>query len=498
MAVPGGEQLFEPDLPAPEQDRRVGLAIVAVVLLAGGILRLWLGLRLDDVYWSDETYKSLEQAHRLVFGYGIVPWEFVEGANNWAWPAALAVILKFASLVGLSEPAQYIGLARVFLAAAGVATAYGSFRLARAYGTSTFAASSAAALFALIAPAIYFAPRPFSETASTLPVVLGLALALQPRARTGQVCAGASLLGLATMFRLFNAYFAAALVAILIARRDRRGAVTAGCTLAAWALALGIVDRLTWGGWFHSAITYLRFNLVEGRASGWGTSPFGYYWDVLFGSLGFAAATVLVALCLLAARRAPGLLLTAAGFALAHSLVPHKEGRFLLPLLAVLCGLAAIGFEELARRAGPWARRAGMAAVLVATVASAARLPNLTLGDVGQSGFPAEESAYGLGAEPTRLLLVAHKLPDLCGLRIEGITWIFTGGYTWLHRQVPLFNAPGNLRNPGEFNYLIAPAGTPEDGVVVARDHGWTLVRLPGKGCPAGPPSWSRPTSVTY
>ena len=160
MAVPGGEQLFEPDLPAPEQDRRVGLAIVAVVLLAGGILRLWLGLRLDDVYWSDETYKSLEQAHRLVFGYGIVPWEFVEGANNWAWPAALAVILKFASLVGLSEPAQYIGLARVFLAAAGVATAYGSFRLARAYGTSTFAASSAAALFALIAPAIYSRPDP--------------------------------------------------------------------------------------------------------------------------------------------------------------------------------------------------------------------------------------------------------------------------------------------------------------------------------------------------
>ena len=200
-------------------------------------------------------------------------------------------------------------------------------------------------------------------------------------------------------------------------------------------------------------------------------------------------------MCLLAARRAPGLLLTAAGFALAHSLVPHKEGRFLLPLLAVLRRHRFRGTHTAGRPVGSgapaWPR------CLVATVASAARLPNLTLGDVGQSGFPAEESAYGLGAEPTRLLLVAHKLPDLCGLRIEGITWIFTGGYTWLHRQVPLFNAPGNLRNPGEFNYLIAPAGTPEDGVVVARDHGWTLVRLPGKGCPAGPPSWSRPTSVT-
>lgn len=497
-AVSGAGNLVGPDLPPPGQGRRTGIAIVAVVLLAGGILRLWLGLRLDDVYWPDETYKTLEQAHWLVFGYGIVPWEFLEGANNWAWPGLLAVVFKVASLIGLSEPAGYVGLVRVVLAAAGVAAAYGSFRLARAYGASTFAASSAAALFALTAPAIYFAPRPLTETASTLPVVLGLALALQPRARTRQICAGASLLGLSVMFRLLNTYFAAALVAILIARRDRRAALAAGGTLAVWVLALGIMDRLTWGGWFQSAIKYLRFNLVEGRASGWGTSPFGYYWDVLFGSLGLAAAALLLALCLLAARRAPGLLLAAAGFALAHSLVPHKEGRFLLPLLPVLCGLAAIGLEELGRWAGPRAMRAGMAAVLVAAIASAARLPDLTMADVGQSAFPAEESAYGRGAAPTRLLLEAHDLPDLCGLRIEGISFVFLGGYTWLHRRVPMFNAESNLRSPGVFNYLIAPAGTPGDGVVVARDNGWTLVRLPGDGCPDGPPPWSRPTSVTF
>jgi hypothetical protein len=465
------------------------------VLLAGGILRLWLGFHLDDMYWPDETYKSLEQAHRLVFGYGIVPWEFVEGANHWAWPATVALIFKVASLVGLSEPTEYIGLARVVLAAAGVATAYGSFRLARSYGASTFAASSGAVLFALAAPAIYFAPRAFSETASTLPVVLGLALALQPKVRSRHVCAGASLLGLSVMFRLHNAYFAASLMVILLARRDRHAAIAAGGTLALWALAFGMVDRLTWGSWFHSAVKYLQFNVVEGRASGWGTSPFDFYWDVLFGSLGFAAAALLVALCLLAARRAPGLLLAAAGFALVHSLVPHKEGRFALPLLPVLCGLAAIGLDELGRRRHPLVLRTGMAAVLVAAVLSAARLQDLTFGDVGQ--FPPEISAYGRGAEQNRLLLVAHTLPDLCGLRIEGGTFIVTGGYTWLHRQVPLFNAEGNLRSPGIFNYVITSAETPE-GVVVARDHGWTLVRSPGEGCPSGPPSWSRPTSVTF
>jgi GPI mannosyltransferase 3 len=497
-AISGAEHLIERDLPRAEGDRRVGLAILAVVLLVGGVLRLWLGIRLDDVYWSDETYKSLEQAHRLVFGYGIVPWEFTDGANNWAWPAVLAGIFKFASVVGLSHPSEYIGLARVVLAAAGVATAFASFRLARSYGASTFTASAGAALFALAAPAIYFAPRALSETASTLPVALGLALALQPRARPRQVCAGASLLGLAVMLRFLNAFFAVALVVMLIARRDRRAAVTAGTTLLVWALAFGMLDWLTWGGWFHSAITYLRFNLVEGRASGWGTSPFGYYWDVLLGSFGAPAAILLVALCLLSVRRAPGLFLTAAIFVLAHSYVPHKEGRFLLPVLAVLCSLAAIGLEELGRLTGRFTRRAAMAAILVTITFSTVHLPDLTYADVGQSGFPPALSAYGRGAEATRLLLKAHSVPDLCGLRIEGITWVFTGGYTWLHRQVPLENPDSNLRNPGVFNYLIAPDGTSPRGDVVARDNGWALTRLPGEGCPAGPPEWSVPTSVTY
>ncbi|HJP66903.1 MAG TPA: hypothetical protein VKA30_11450, partial [Actinomycetota bacterium] len=180
------------------------------------------------------------------------------------------------------------------------------------------------------------------------------------------------------------------------------------------------------------------------------------------------------------------------------SFVPHKEGRFLLPVLAVLCGLAAIGLDELGRLAGPFVRRTAMAAVLVAITLSVVHLPDLTYADVGQSGFPQAESAYGRGAQATRLLLKAHTVPDLCGLRIEGITWVFTGGYTWLHRQVPLENPDSNFHNPGVFNYVISPAGRVTDGTVVARDNGWALTRLPGEGCPSGPPAWSKPTSVTY
>ena len=44
----------------------------------------------DGIYWPDEIHQSLEPAHRLVFGYGLIAWEFSDGARNWAGRPAAA------------------------------------------------------------------------------------------------------------------------------------------------------------------------------------------------------------------------------------------------------------------------------------------------------------------------------------------------------------------------------------------------------------------------
>jgi len=462
-------------------EQTLAWAALAAALAAGLGARLWLAFTDDGLYWPDEIYQSLEPAHRLVFGYGLVPWEFVQGARSWAFPGLLAAVLKLCALVGLSGPGGYLGAVRVLFCVAAAATGYGAFRLARGQGAGALAAAAGAATFLLGAAPIYFAHRAMSETASAAPVVFGLALLLERERPRWKVLLGASLLGVAVLLRLQNAVFPAGALVLLAVRRDRSALVQAAAALAAWAALYGLLDLLTWGGLFHSALTYLRFNLVEGQAARWGTAEPTYYARVLWTSMP-AVTACLGALGALGARRAPGLSLICLSFFLLHSLVPHKELRFLFPLLPVLGALAAVGFDALPA-AVP--RRAALLAVLACGAFSAARLRSLTFGDLGQYEHerPGASALDDFGPV-NRLLLAAHRQEDLCGLKVEAVHLAWCGGSTYLHRPAPLYPSSGPPRESGYFNYTLALQGwlTPGSSVV-AQEGPYILLKLPVNGC---------------
>jgi hypothetical protein len=45
-------------------------------------IRMAVPLPAPGIHYPDEVMQSLEQAHRLVFGYGLVPREFRDGARS--------------------------------------------------------------------------------------------------------------------------------------------------------------------------------------------------------------------------------------------------------------------------------------------------------------------------------------------------------------------------------------------------------------------------------
>jgi hypothetical protein len=459
--------------------------VTAGVLVLGAALRVWLCFHDDGIHWPDEIYQTLEPAHRLVFGFGLRAWEFVEGGRSWAFPGLLAGFLKLCSGLGLGEPRSYILAVRLLMTLLGLLSALGSYQLARVSGATRRSSAMACALWALMAPAIFFAPRAMNETASAVPIVFGLALALDPKATRGRLALGSSLLGFSVLLRLQNTFVCAAVLIVLAGRRAWRPLMEAAGVLAIWALLYGLLDRLTWGGWFHSLFAYWRYNVGEGMMAFYQSSDEWFFLRVLLGVM------PLVTLCLLAfsalaLRRVPGLIFIVAVFIGAHSFVPHKELRFIMPVLPMWGAIAAVGLDVPKGRVARWVSW-GVAAVAVAW--SALNHRALTLEEVGHPEVAHAElaSAYDVNGAANRLLLRAHEEPDLCGLKLEHLQKIWTGGYSYLHRNVPFYSQSGPPPESRFYNYLLLPRNAVSFGEVRASDGKFALVRLFSGPCTHDP-----------
>ena len=474
--------------------RVVGRLLLGGAILAGLICRLYIVFTDDGIYWPDEVYQSLEPAHALAFGYGLLPWEFVEGARNWALPGLVALCLKLSALAGGDSPDVYLIVVRLVFAGISLAGAVGVYSLARRLGSSEPGAAAGAAAWALAAPAIYFAHRAMGENVAATAVVWAAALLLPASGGRARVWIGASLLGISVLFRLHAAVIALGVLAALVGQKRWRDLHTTLIVLSLWAIGYGALDAWTWGdldsarygGWFHSASVYLRFNLIEGRAEEWGTSPPSYYVVHLFQSMP-ALAIVVAAGMIAGARRTPGLTLTALVFLAAHSSVGHKEYRFILPFIPLAMAAAAVGLDSLPGRA----RLAGLVVFTLAGALSAASFPSLSWGDLGAYPDRSDASAWDDAGPVNRLLRVAHRQPDLCGLRVDGHP-AWQGGASHLHRRVPFyFDVPESDRL---YNYAITTARSPLPRV--ARDGDMVLVKLPLVHQCAKPPhpfSWRLP-----
>jgi GPI mannosyltransferase 3 len=460
---------------ADEETREAGLLLAAAVGV-GLVLRLYLALTDDGIYWPDEVYQSLEPAHRWVFGYGMVAWEFREGARTWALPAMVAPVMALTRLLGFTTPQSYLLATKALFAVLGAATGLGTFALARGQGAKPLSAAVSGALFSLVAPAIYFAPRAMSENVSALLVAFGLALALPKDASRRAVAWGASLLGLSVLFRLQNGVFCAGLLGVFAYRRQWRRLAEAGAVLGGFAGVMGVLDWATWGQPFHSAWVYFRFNILEGKASLWGESPATYYGRVLFSSMPLVA-TVTAVLALFSVRKAPALGLLAVAFIGLHMFIPHKEYRFLLPDFPLLFALAGVGLDEVASRIPRLPKGVLAYPVLAMAVLSAAGYRRLTFGELGQyEDLKPGNSAYDDFGPVNRLLEVAHRQPDLCGLKLEAVHIAWTGGYSYLHRNVPLYPHFGPGRERGFYNYVLAGRGA--GGQEIAHEGPFALLKL--------------------
>jgi hypothetical protein len=413
-----------------------------IILLFGLALALRLSVSwcVLNINHGDELFQGFEQAHRLTFGYGVIPWEWRVGARSWLLPGALSLLLDIARRF-TDDPLILTFVLKATLGALSCITVIVAYMWGARF--SRLHALLAALVLAIWFEFIYFACRALGEVVSTTFIILGLYFATAPSgdSRRSWFIAGLSL-GLASVLR-FHLSPAAAVVAVTLARSDIRGRWLPALLGSLLPLALlGVTDFLTWGAPFHSVFENFGVNIIENRSLSYGVKPAWWYLAVLIGDWG-GAFFAIAALSILGARRAPALLVFSIVYLLSHMLVQHKEYRFLYPALTCLLLLAAFGSGELLQRVrSPFAAIAVGAIVWVGTSMALAVQPRYQA--LWERGRPVLEAT-----------VIARNEPATCGLGFSGIPWDFTGGYTYLHRNIPQFFVTQDDKDWSQFNVAL-------------------------------------------
>jgi hypothetical protein len=211
-------------------------------------------------------------------------------------------------------------------------------------------------------------PRPVSA------MLLAAAFALLLRPTLPSTILAALLVAVAAALRFSEAIFALPAAAMLLAdRRWGRAALFVAVTAAAGVAIQAIADQTYWGTPFYSLRQAIDYTLVQ-RQSTRGFQPFWHYLT----TIPEWTAIPIVAVAAFAAWRGawrPALWTGVPIFVL--SLLPHKEARYLLPIVPFVSLLAAIGLWQIVRiAAGPsgsprrWAPMAITAGVFASTILS--------------------------------------------------------------------------------------------------------------------------------
>jgi phosphatidylinositol glycan class B len=409
---------------------KVAALALPAILILGFALRIGTCLTQTHVLFFDETLQYFEQGHRLAFGSGIVPWEFDHGVRSWLLPGLIALAMRATARIS-DDPMLYFGLVRVACIGLSMVVILIGYRAGERDGGRAGAIMTGG-FCAIWFDLIFFAPAVMTEVLAAHCAIPALFLGDGPRTTRRGFWVGA-LFGAAVCLRY--QYAPPLFLAVLWQYRTQPRHyqwLFLGSSSVLLAFS-GVLDAITWGGAFQSIWLNFERNSLQGIATAIGTETPGFYLHYLVVAL--VPLPLLLGLAVVGATRFPALAIAALATLVMHSLLPHKEVRFIYLTIAAMPILIGLG----ATRASQWsAARHGSRAIMAGAVAFL--------------GLGAALSCY-IGTVPlgarwssqrgmVHAFLAAHREPGLCGLQVRDIPSWRSGGYSYLNRDVPLMFDP--------------------------------------------------------
>ena len=322
---------------------------LAFCLVLALLMRLPVALFDNNFIAPDEIMQYIGQAHRLVYGSGPVPWEFQVGLRSWLIPGALAGPLWLAKALG-GSPHAGIVLVKVLLCFLSLTIVWCSFQWGRMYH-GIRGGLIAGGLAALWPDLWLMAPHALEEALSAYALVPAAYFATRARqdGTTHHVLTAGFLLGLSFVLREQLAPAIAIIGIYLCGRNIRFWLLGVGIACVPLLLAGGL-DWLTWGQPFRSFWLNIYLNAVVGISSStFGSAPMGFYMLLLIAAWLWSIAPLLL-FASRGARALPFVAFAALTILAVHSLIAHKEFRFIFPAIALTIPLAGLGLAASSRR----------------------------------------------------------------------------------------------------------------------------------------------------
>jgi hypothetical protein len=412
------------------------------------ILLLALLLRVAVACWpvihhADELWQYLEPARRLAGRPWVETWEARAGARSWLLPMLFVAPMEIGRAIAPATLLDII-LPRLLCVALSLGAVIGAarlgYRISRVHGL--IAAFAACIWYELV----YFGPRTMSEPIATAAFLAAAGLLLTERDARRTIIGGV-LLGLCCVVR-FQYGPAALVLAIAAARLDRRSwmqlAIGGAIALAASAAA----DLVAGATPFLWVVRNVTLNIVDNRSAAFGVSPPWWYLKAIVGLWGWATIPIMAA-ALIGARRYPSLFVAALVNLAVHSLVPHKEYRFILLTTSLLVALGAIGSVDLVRR-----RFAGPRSVMV--LGATWLLLSAACGALGSSAH-----GWGNNGRLIAAWRIAGRVPEACGVGVFRPNHALVASHALFGRDAPIYQIDGpgaiDAERSRAFNLIITP-----------------------------------------
>jgi hypothetical protein len=318
------------------------------ILGAGLLFRVILAANVSVLH-ADEVWQYMEPAYGLVTGHWVRAWEFHAGLRGWLVPLVLTGPIGLGHLLA-PDTQLHLHLMRQVLGLASMGVVWAWYQLAAPLGRRH--ALTAAWVAAIWCEVVYFGVRPSAEGLGmsllfpAMALAQGLRLAATPRPRNAAILGLLLALGFIVRFHYLPAI---GLIGLWSLGRHWRQVLPGLITGFAAGIALGALGDVLTG---HAPLLWIwhsiAFNVVQGGSDSFGTQP-PWWFAVYQWQTWYTVALGLAPLILIGAWRQPMLLAIAIAIYLPHSLIAHKEYRFVILGTTTLVLLAAIGSVEALR-----------------------------------------------------------------------------------------------------------------------------------------------------